>query len=81
MQKQANSAKAERRANRSFSYRAPTTQANTIDHDNPKPRHGSAARRPPMPAQSGANYGERLYYRGVKKREELEIRIRNAKSE
>lgn len=34
-----------------------------------------------MPAQSGANYGERLYYRGVKKREELEIRIRNAKSE
>lgn len=30
---------------------------------------------------TGINYGERLYHRGMKKREELEIRIRNAKSE
>jgi hypothetical protein len=82
MQKHANSAKAERRGNRSFSYRAPG-HSNTIEHDSTsKPRHSSAARRPPMPtSQSGPNYGERLYNRGVKKREELEMRIRNARSE
>lgn len=81
MQKHANSAKALRRENQSFSYRAPG-HSNTIDHDSTsKPRANSAARRPPVPQQSGPNYGERLYNRGIKKREELQMRIRNARSE
>jgi hypothetical protein len=51
MQKHANSVKAPRRETRSFSYRAPG-HANTIEHDsNSKPRHSSAARRPPVPQQ------------------------------
>lgn len=87
MQKHANSAKAPRRAQRSFSHRARNSNNNTIEHDSSKLLHNSAARRPPMPNNqnqtqaTGINYGERLYHRGVKKREELEIRIRNAKSE
>jgi hypothetical protein len=77
MQKLTNSAKAPRRG-RSFSHRAPT-HSNTIEHEAVKRRHDSASRKPPVPA--GPNYGERLYNRGVKKREELELRIRNARSE
>ena len=66
LQKQADSAKAPRRTNRSFSYRAPG-HSNTIEHDTlTKKRHNSVARRPPKPDGQAPNWGERLYHRGIK---------------
>lgn len=43
--------------------------------------HNSMRNESPRNGGNGANYGERLYRRGLKKREELEQRLRNARSE
>ena len=38
------------------------------------------SRKPPIP-HSGSNYGELLYKRGIKQKEELEMNLREARSE